>query len=53
MRRSKVGISTQGGRMGYLSLISYLREGTSLPYTCIGKGLDVKDYKPEDSERLV
>ena len=26
----KVGISTQDGRMGYLSLISYLREGTSL-----------------------
>ena len=27
---SKVGISTQDGPMGYLSLISYLREGTSL-----------------------
>ena len=26
----KVGISTQDGRMGCLSLISYLREGTSL-----------------------
>ena len=28
----KVGISTQDGRMGYLSLISYLREGTSLTF---------------------
>ena len=25
-----MGISTQDGRTGYLSLISYLREGTSL-----------------------
>ena len=29
----KVGISTQDGRMGYLSLISDLREGTSLEQT--------------------
>ena len=29
----KLGISTQDGRMGYMSLISYLREGTSLDYS--------------------
>ena len=33
----KVGISTQDGRMGYLSLVSYLREGTSL-FDFISKG---------------
>ena len=33
----KVGISTQDGPMGYLSLISYLREGTSLKNMVGGK----------------
>ena len=27
----RVGVSTQDGCMGYMSLILYLREGTSLP----------------------